>query len=100
VEWFSRGLRQNEHFLEVASEPLDAICPAVDAALAAAERGFAAGASCDVRTEVGSSWACPFQGLCPTLTPHSPCGTRVWWVLLGCYGSQRANRVQGSRFRV
>jgi len=43
VEWFSRGLRRNEHFLEVPAEPLDAVCPGVLSALLASERAFGGG---------------------------------------------------------
>ena len=36
-EWFSRGLVEGQHYLEVPAEPLDAICPALVAAMLTTE---------------------------------------------------------------
>ncbi len=39
-EWFTRGLVEGQHYLEVPAEPLDAICPAlVDGMLSIEGRG-------------------------------------------------------------
>ena len=36
-EWFSRGLVEGRHYLEVPAEPLDAICPALVASMLSME---------------------------------------------------------------
>ena len=40
-EWFSRGLVSGEHYLAIPAAPLDAICPALLAAMLDLEAGKA-----------------------------------------------------------